>query len=286
MRLAARSAGSISGRNDFGTPLLRIPPFSAVARGLARPHPRVSLATTVQTIGLPDVVTCDRDSRFVGGTHAEDAPSPFVRFWLCLGVTVTILPPRRPDLNAFVERYHRSYEEECLQVYRPADLEAVKTVTARFLHHYNEERPHQGRSCNNQPPLKAFPTLPPRLRQRCTWRRILRSPASCSTRFMQRCSPACMSVRSAQPLRRLSLRHTSRTRPLPSPRRPLSTCWRPACWSIPSTIWFGSTRGFARWRMARWIGWVWPWRKRRCSAWGRACSTTKMSRSSGKCGRA
>lgn len=121
-----------------------------------------SAATTVQAIGLPDVVTCDRDSRFVGGTHAEDAPSPFVRFWHCLGVAVKILPPRRPDLNAFVERYHRSYEEECLQVYRPADLEAVKTVTARFLHHYNEERPHQGRSCNNQPPRQAFPILPPR----------------------------------------------------------------------------------------------------------------------------
>lgn len=121
-----------------------------------------SVATTVQASGLPDVVTCDRDTRLVGGTHADIAPSPFVRFWLCLGVAVNILPPHRPDLNAFVERYHRAYEEECLQVYRPADLEAVKTVTARFLQHYNEERPHQGRSCNNQPPRQAFPILPPR----------------------------------------------------------------------------------------------------------------------------
>lgn len=119
-------------------------------------------ATTVQALGLPDLVTFDRDTRLVGGKHAEDSPSPFVRFWLCLGVAVNILPPHRPDLNAFVERYHRSYDEEFLQVYRPADLEAVKSVTARFLHHYNEERPHQGRSCNNQPPRQAFPTLPGR----------------------------------------------------------------------------------------------------------------------------
>lgn len=117
-------------------------------------------ADAVQEFGLPSLVTMDRDSRYLGGTHAEDAPSPFVRFWLCLGVSVNILPPRRPDLNAFVERYHRAYEEECLQVYRPADLEAVKDVTARFQQHYNEERPHQGRSCNNQPPRVAFPELP------------------------------------------------------------------------------------------------------------------------------
>jgi hypothetical protein len=61
-----------------------------------------------------------------------------------------------------VERYHRSYEEECLQVYRPADLESVRTVTATFKQHYNDERPHQGLACGNQPPRMAFPVLPAR----------------------------------------------------------------------------------------------------------------------------
>jgi transposase InsO family protein len=121
-----------------------------------------AVAATVQEHGLPDMITFDRDSRFLGGTHHSDAPAPFVRFWLCLGVQVNVLPPHRPDLNAFVERYHRSYDEECLQVYRPADLEAVTEATAAFQRHYNEERPHQGLSCGNQPPRQAFPTLPPR----------------------------------------------------------------------------------------------------------------------------
>jgi len=79
-----------------------------------------------------------------------------------LGVEVTICPPRRPDLNGFVERYHRTYNEECLQVYRPADLETVRTVTAAFQQHYNDERPHQGLACDNQPPRVAFPMLPSR----------------------------------------------------------------------------------------------------------------------------
>jgi transposase InsO family protein len=121
-----------------------------------------AVAATVQEAGLPETITIDRDSRFLGGTHHPDSPSPFMRFWLCLGVQVQVLPAHRPDLNAYVERYHRSYDEECLQVYRPANLESVTSVTAAFRQHYNEERPHQGRSCGNQPPAQAFPNLPKR----------------------------------------------------------------------------------------------------------------------------
>jgi hypothetical protein len=116
----------------------------------------------VQRTGLPEVVTIDRDPRFVGDSSQRESPSPFLRFWLCLGVQVTVCPPRRPDLNGFVERYHRTFDAECLQVQRPGDLEAVTAVTAAFRQHYNEERPHQGLSCGNQPPRVAFPDLPAR----------------------------------------------------------------------------------------------------------------------------
>lgn len=119
-------------------------------------------AAIVTEQGLPDQVTIDREMRFVGESNQRESPSAFLRFWLCLGVEVNICPPRRPDLNAFVERYHRSYQEECLQVYRPCDLEMVRTVTAAFKQQYNHERPHQGLACGNQPPRSAFPVLPAR----------------------------------------------------------------------------------------------------------------------------
>jgi hypothetical protein len=61
-----------------------------------------------------------------------------------------------------VERYHRSYGEECLEVEQPTNLEQVETVTARYQQHYNYERPHQGVSCGNLPPLVAFPSIAPR----------------------------------------------------------------------------------------------------------------------------
>jgi transposase InsO family protein len=125
-----------------------------------------TMATAIETAaaivseqGLPDMVMIDREARFVGETSQRESPSAFLRFWLCLGVEVTICPPRRPDLNGFVERYHRSYNEECLQVYRPNDLEGVRTVTAAFQQHYNQERPHQGLACGNVPPRVAFPVL-------------------------------------------------------------------------------------------------------------------------------
>src|SRR5439155_12063249 len=93
----------------------------------------------------------------------RDFPSALVRFLLCLGVIPNVTPPHRPDLNAYVERFHRSLGQECLQVHRPGTLQEVHEVTEAFLHHYNQERPNQARSCSNQPPrvvYSAFPTLP------------------------------------------------------------------------------------------------------------------------------
>lgn len=125
-----------------------------------------AVAETFQQRGLPEAVMVDRDPRFVGSTRQRECPSPFERFCLCLGVAVTILPPRRPDLNCFVERYHRAYEEACLRIFQPGDLGQVREVTERFTHHYNTGRPHQGLACGNQPPQVALVaragTVPPR----------------------------------------------------------------------------------------------------------------------------
>src|SRR5215472_1963480 len=63
-------------------------------------------------------------------------------------------------VSPIVERYHRTYQAECLAVQRPRTLEQVREVTEQFARHYNDERPHQGLSCGNRPPRVAFPTLP------------------------------------------------------------------------------------------------------------------------------
>jgi transposase InsO family protein len=113
--------------------------------------------------GLPAMLTFDNDPRLVGSPSGRDFPSALVRFLWCVGVVPNVIPPRRPDLNAYVERFHRSLAQECLQMHRPATLSEVSELTEAYLSHYNSERPNQARSCGNQPPrvaCPAFPTLP------------------------------------------------------------------------------------------------------------------------------
>jgi hypothetical protein len=54
----------------------------------------------------------------------RDFPSPLRRLLLCLGITPFVCPPHRPDKHAYVERYHRTYGQECLQLHRPSTRKA------------------------------------------------------------------------------------------------------------------------------------------------------------------
>ncbi len=110
--------------------------------------------------GLPEAVRIDRDVRFVSSPAGSDFPSALVRFCQCVGVGVLVCDPHQPQQKGFVERYHRTYQEECLAVHRPGTLEEVREATVQFQQHYNWSRPHQGLSCGNRPPRVAFPTLP------------------------------------------------------------------------------------------------------------------------------
>jgi hypothetical protein len=105
--------------------------------GMERSHQRAKAAflavvAFLQHTGCPKILTFDRDPRRVGSATARDFPSALCQILLCVGVQPNILPPRRPDLNAYVERYHRTSKEECLQVSGPGTLQEVRTVTKRL----------------------------------------------------------------------------------------------------------------------------------------------------------
>ncbi len=118
-----------------------------------------ALVSPLQSYGKPQRLTLDRDVRWVGSPQGSDFPSALVRFCACLGIGVHVCAPRHPQENAFVERYHRSYQEECLALERPLTLEQARQVTDDFRQHYNFQRPNQALSCGNQPPRTAFPQL-------------------------------------------------------------------------------------------------------------------------------
>lgn len=119
-----------------------------------------TLVAVFQQHGCPQSITFDRDPRFVGSWSMDDFPSPLMRLLLCLGISVEVCPPRRPDINCYVERYHRSYDQEAIQIFQPKTLPQVLDMNLDFHHHYNYERPNQALSCGNQPPRRAFPNLP------------------------------------------------------------------------------------------------------------------------------
>jgi transposase InsO family protein len=89
-----------------------------------------ALAQILQEHGMPLAITFDRDTRWEGLASGRDFPSAFVRFLVCLGIEPVICPAHRPDLNAFVERYHRSLKQECLLVLRPQTLEQLREAGA------------------------------------------------------------------------------------------------------------------------------------------------------------
>lgn len=133
----------------------------------AHPHDDFHAQTALEAVisflrqyGLPPTLTFDHDPRWVGSSSGRDFPSALGRFWLCLGIQPNLCPPKRPEKNGYVQRYHRSYNQECLLIYRPTTLQEIHEVTEPFMQHSNHERPHQGRSWLDQPPRIAFPTLP------------------------------------------------------------------------------------------------------------------------------
>src|SRR5256884_9120541 len=87
--------------------------------------------------GLPTTITLDRDTRWVGAPQGSDFPAALVRFCHCLGVAVLLCDPHHPQQNGFVERYHRTLNQECLKLHRPKTLEEVRQVTEAFAVHYN-----------------------------------------------------------------------------------------------------------------------------------------------------
>ena len=60
------------------------------------------------------------------------------------GLESVLLPPKSPNLNAHVERFHRSLKEECLERMIFFGETSLRNAIREFLAHYHAERNHQG----------------------------------------------------------------------------------------------------------------------------------------------
>ena len=90
----------------------------------------------------------------------------FVDWSVAQRISLGYIQPGKPDQNAFIERFNRTYREEVLDAYLFDSLEQVRAITEAWLAIYNTERPHD--SLGQVPPLTFLPrpdalTSPPKM---------------------------------------------------------------------------------------------------------------------------
>lgn len=57
-------------------------------------------------------------------------------------VALLFIQPGKPTQNAYIERFNGSYRYEILNAYTFSRMKEVRQITERWMHEYNNERPH------------------------------------------------------------------------------------------------------------------------------------------------
>src|SRR5712671_5301331 len=93
--------------------------------------------------------------------RVDNGPEPtaeaFVEWCAAQRIAIGYIQPGKPDQNAFIERFNRSFREEVLDAYLFDSLQQVREITEAWLEIYNTERPHD--SLGQVPPV-AFLSRP------------------------------------------------------------------------------------------------------------------------------
>lgn len=72
-------------------------------------------------------------------------------------IHIRYIQPGKPNQNAFIERFNRTYRDEVLDAYLFDNIRQVQEITEQWLYEYNENRPHE--SLGNIPPTQFMPRL-------------------------------------------------------------------------------------------------------------------------------
>ena len=94
--------------------------------------------------GLPEAIRLDNGPELRSVVFTEWCESK--------GIELKYIQPGKPQQNAFIERFNRTYRHEVLNAYLFDDLVQAREITEAWIKSYNEERPH-----------RALGKLPPKL---------------------------------------------------------------------------------------------------------------------------
>lgn len=84
--------------------------------------------------GLPHVLRTDNGPEFLG--------SVFTEWCRDNGIMIDYIEPGKPNQNAYIERFNRSYRTEVLDAWLFKDLDEVREISWAWMLEYNEERDH------------------------------------------------------------------------------------------------------------------------------------------------
>lgn len=85
--------------------------------------------------GKPQAIRCDNGP--------ELTSQAVVDFCQEAGIALRYIQPGKPNQNAYIERFNRTYRDEVLNCYLFENLEQVREITADWMITYNERRPHE-----------------------------------------------------------------------------------------------------------------------------------------------
>jgi putative transposase len=120
-----------------------------IGMGLSLPSRRVTrtLDELVAVHGCPSAIRVDNGPEFTAQS--------FVDWCTEHRVAIHYIQPGKPDQNAYIERFNRSYRTEVLNAHLFESLAELRALTDTWLRIYNSERPHDG--LGRVPPLTFLP---------------------------------------------------------------------------------------------------------------------------------
>lgn len=92
------------------------------------------LEQLIELHGKPAAIRCDNGPEFTSQVFMD---------WCRDGdIETRYIQPGKPDQNAFIERFNRTYRQEVLDAYLLHSISEVQEITDAWLERYNEIRPH------------------------------------------------------------------------------------------------------------------------------------------------
>lgn len=88
----------------------------------------------IEIHGKPKAIRCDNGPELTGQAMHDWSTER--------GVDIYFIEPGKPDQNAFIERFNRTYREEVLDAHLFNALSQVREITDDWIERYNEIRPH------------------------------------------------------------------------------------------------------------------------------------------------